>query len=120
MSQKGDRLCAASQNAAEFWAVCTRPSHGNSNGFGLKVHQAERYFLRFERLFTILPETAAAYGEWKHLVAAHGVSGLRAYDARLVAVMLAHGIENILTFNTADFKPYTGIRVVHPDDVLRS
>jgi predicted nucleic acid-binding protein len=120
LTQAGDRLCATLQNAAEFWVVCTRASGSKSNGLGLKAHQAERYFSRFERLFTILPETAAVYAQWKHLVVAHAVSGLRAHDTRLVAVMLAHGIENILTFNVSDFKRYPGITVVHPTNIPSS
>jgi predicted nucleic acid-binding protein len=108
------------QNAAEFWVVCTRPKGGKSNGLGLKAHQAERFFSRFEPLFTILPETASVYAEWKRLVIAHGVSGARAHDTRLVAIMLAHGVENILTFNVSDFRRYAGIQVVHPTDILGS
>jgi predicted nucleic acid-binding protein len=41
------------------------------------------------------------------------VLGTQLYDARLVAAMLAHGIDRILTFNVADFSRY-GVAVLHP------
>lgn len=28
--------------------------------------------------------------------------------------MLVHGIENIVTFNTDDFRGYSGINILHP------
>lgn len=40
------------------------------------------------------------------------VRGRQVYDARLVAVMLAHGITHILTFNGNHFRRFTGITVV--------
>jgi predicted nucleic acid-binding protein len=36
------------------------------------------------------------------------------HDARIVATMKAHGIKNLLTFNSDDFKRYTEITVHHP------
>jgi len=41
------------------------------------------------------------------------VPGTQVYNARLVAAMLAHGIDRILTFNVADFSRY-GVTVLHP------
>lgn len=79
----------------------------------------ERYYSRFESLFTVLPETIETYGEWRRLVATHAVSGLKAHDTRLVALMLTHGVENILTFNVSDFERYSAITVVHPTEILQ-
>jgi predicted nucleic acid-binding protein len=36
---------------------------------------------------------------------------------RLAAVMKAHGIARILTFNVDDFKRFAGIEAIHPDSV---
>ncbi|MEI6442036.1 MAG: hypothetical protein WCO29_02610 [Nostocales cyanobacterium ELA583] len=33
--------------------------------------------------------------------------GVNVHDARLVAVILAHGLTHILTFNISDFKRYS-------------
>ena len=46
------------------------------------------------------------------------MSGIQVHDARLVAVMLVHGIENILTLNVTDFQRYPGISAVHPQKVI--
>jgi hypothetical protein len=40
------------------------------------------------------------------------------HDARLVAVMGAYNIGQILIFSTIDFSRYEGLEVVRPDEVL--
>jgi predicted nucleic acid-binding protein len=47
------------------------------------------------------------------LVVTHRVLGTQIYDTRLVAAMLARGIDRILTFNVADFSRY-GVAVLRP------
>jgi predicted nucleic acid-binding protein len=39
------------------------------------------------------------------------------HDARLVALMMVHGVRQIVTFNAADFTRYAGIDVVRPDTI---
>jgi hypothetical protein len=63
-----------------------------------------------------LIESADVYAEWKRLVVAHGVTGVQAHDARLVAAMKVYGIKRILTFNTQDFARYDDIRPSGPSD----
>ena len=41
-----------------------------------------------------------------------GVFGVKVHDARLVAVMLTHGISHLLAFNAGDFKSYLSITAV--------
>jgi predicted nucleic acid-binding protein len=72
---------------------------------------------RLENQFPVLPDTDAAYAEWRRLVTTHGVTGFRSYDARLVASMLVHEVTHILTFNVEDFQRYAEVTVVHPQDV---
>jgi hypothetical protein len=38
----------------------------------------------------------------------------------MVAAMRVHGIANLLTLNAKDFRRFTGIAVLSPDDVLAS
>ena len=45
---------------------------------------------------------------------AHNVAGKKVHDAHLVAMMQAHSIRSILTFNEADFKRYPGIAMLNP------
>jgi hypothetical protein len=84
---------------------------------GIRQPGVQRYITRFESLFTVLFETENVYREWKRLVVTHSITGMEAHDTRLVAAMFAHGIENIVTSNTADFVRYSGINVVHPTAV---
>lgn len=103
------------QNLYEFWVVATRPVE--RNGLGLTAVQAEAELAQIERRFPLLPETSAICIEWRRLVTAYGVIGVRAHDTHLVASMLAHGVTHVLTFNVSDFTRYTEIAVVHPRDV---
>ena len=58
--------------------------------------------------------------EWERLVDHYQVKGKNGHDARLVAAMIVHGIERLLTFNVADFRRYREITVISPESVLVS
>jgi len=47
----------------------------------------------------------------------HSVSGVKVQDAKIVAAMKAHNIQNLLTFNAKDFKRYANIKAVELKDV---
>lgn len=112
---RGERLCVLPQNLIEFWAVATRPAE--SNGLGLEVGEAAAELDRLKTIFELLPDTPAIYTEWETLVLAHQVKGKEAHDARIAAVMLAHGVTHILTFNGGDFKRFAGVTTVDPADL---
>jgi predicted nucleic acid-binding protein len=80
---------------------------------GLSVAAAATAVGRTEQTFELLPDDPRIYEHWKRLVTMHQISGNRAFDARLVAVMLVHGVRRILTFSVADFARY-GVAVLHP------
>ena len=83
-----EELFIVPQNLFEFWAVATRPVA--VNGLGKSVVEA-----------------AADLRLCK-----------KAHDARLVAAMMVHGVDRLLTFNVQDFRPYTGVRAQSPDEIL--
>src|ERR1019366_1386153 len=93
----GHRVCVVPQNIIECWSVATRPL--DRNGLGLLPSHVERIVARIEGAFHMLPERTEVYSEWKKLVALHSVSGLKVYDARLVASAFVHGVDVLLTFN---------------------
>jgi len=101
------------QNLVEFWAVITRPIH--ENGLGFTTAQALSEIRAVEHFFALLPEVPLQK-EWERLITAHNVSGKNVHDARLVAAMMVHGIDAILTFNVQDFARYP-ISVLDPRDV---
>lgn len=105
------------QNLIEFWRSATRPVE--RNGLGMNLTAAEAELKRLEAFFPILPDIPEIYQEWKRIVIEYGVMGVNVHDARLVAVILAHGLTHILTFNISDFKRYSNkITPVHPNTLL--
>jgi len=106
----GHVLRSTSQNFAEFWSAATRPA--DKNGWGLTPKSADRWLRCVERIFPLLPDSASACAEWRRLLVAFGVSGVKVHDARLVAVMIDYGITHILTLNAADFARYVSIGIV--------
>lgn len=106
-------VCYTSQNLAEFWNVCTRPITARS-GFGLSVEETDLRAKVIESYLTFLPDSEAVHLEWRRLVVTYSVMGVKVHDARLVAAMLVHGVTDILTFNTDDFKRFSQVTAVHP------
>jgi len=74
---------------------------------------------RIGRTFGGAPGSPGIYPRGRNLVNGYGITGVQIFDTRLVAVMLAYSIENILTFNGPDFTPYAGegITIVDPATV---
>jgi predicted nucleic acid-binding protein len=116
LTTRGDALVAAPQNFAEFWNVCTRPATARG-GYGLSVEATHQRLRLLERAFPVLSETPASYPIWKGLVLAHGINGAKAHDARLVALMKARGVSDILTLNESDFLRFAGINVLTPERI---
>lgn len=114
--QQGEDLFLVPQNFYEFWSVATRPVA--QNGLGLSTSHAAGEILRFKIDFPVLDDVPALFLVWEQLVIQHYVVGKSAHDARLVAAMLVHGIDRLLTFNKADFARYSSIIVMSPQDVI--
>jgi predicted nucleic acid-binding protein len=103
------------QNIVEFWNVATRPVE--RNGFGYAPSATGREIRSVLAFFRLAEETPAIFPEWLRLVEDHGVSGVKVHDARLAAVMRVHRLTHLLTFNGDDFKRYTDITIVAPQDL---
>ena len=58
------------------------------------------------------------FPNWLDLVTTDKVMGKRTHDTRLIAVMLAHQVTHILTFNASDFAGNSSITVVLPQDLI--
>lgn len=105
-------LMVTPQIVAEFWNVATRPIE--NNGLGFSHDQAREELARLEAFVGILSESPEVYAEWKRLVIAHNVTGVKVHDARLVAAMKTYDIDRILTFNKDDFRRYPDIEIITP------
>ncbi|GAA6617687.1 type II toxin-antitoxin system VapC family toxin [Scytonema sp. NUACC26] len=112
---QGHHVYITSQNIIEFWAVATRPL--TVNGFGWSVEQTSTEIEHILNQFPLLEETPQVFAYWLNCVTANKISGKRVHDVRLMAIMLAHGITHLLTFNVDDFISVEGIAIVHPQSV---
>jgi predicted nucleic acid-binding protein len=121
LGDRQEEVFIATQNTAEFLNVASRPIA--NNGLGLRPEEALRLLERdIEPVCQILVELEAGYHEFKRLVGTYSVIGKQVHDARLVAMMLAWRIENILTLNDRDFRRYEpeGIHIVTPAELVAS
>lgn len=112
---RGDLLCITAQNIVEFWAVATRPLE--ANGLGWTTQRTGTEVEQLLNTFRLLQDSPDILTHWQALVTAHDIKGKKTHDARLVAVMQAHGVTHLLTFNTDDFKGYHEITLIHPTEV---
>ena len=117
INAEGHSFVTTTQNLAEFWNVCTRPSTARG-GFGLSIDETRKRLRLLERFITVLREPASGFERWKSLVAMHAVIGKQVHDARLVALMSAYRIRRILTLNDSDFTRYKGIEAFTPQGLL--
>jgi predicted nucleic acid-binding protein len=98
----------------EFWAVATRPVENNGLGWHVKRAKAEVDHLLGSMRLPLLSDSAAIFQHWRDLVERYSVSGKQVHDARIVVVMLAHGVTHLVTLNIEDFRRYREITVVQP------
>jgi predicted nucleic acid-binding protein len=111
---RGDELFLAPQVVMEFWSVATRPR--DVNGYGWSTTEAEVEVAKLLAQFPILTETPAVFSQWLRLVGLRGTVGKQVHDAHIVAVLNAHNVAHLLTFNVADFSGY-GINAVSPAEI---
>ena len=109
---RGDEVFVTPQNFIEFWAVATRPV--DANGFGWSGDRTAQEVTELQSRFPMLPDSPEIFLRWLELVRQLPVHGKRVHDARLAAVLEAHGIEHLITFNTADFAVFTSISLADP------
>jgi len=112
---RNEMLCIAPQNLVEFWAVATRPR--NDNGLGMTVARAATEMASLRRLFRVLPYTPDVLDAWQRIVIGQGITGKQTHDAHLVAIMQAHAVTNVLTFNVSHFSRFAGINVLDPTQI---
>ena len=112
-SQSGTVFFTSFQNLAEFWNVSTRPAAARG-GYGHTVSDTRRRLSVIERVCSILKESDESYRNWKAIVSDYGLTGVSVHDARLVAVMQAAAITEIVTLNHSDFMRFNGLQILTP------
>ncbi len=109
---EGHKPVFCTQVVYEFWTVATRPTP--VNGLGWAAMKARFEIELFSSQFALLHDTPEVFALWLNLVTAHNLKGKRIHDAHILATMQAHGVAQILTFNTSDFPPVDGITILTP------
>jgi predicted nucleic acid-binding protein len=111
-----DYLIAISpQVIYECWVVLTRPKE--NNGMGLSSDETHALINETLSYYNVIYDDEKLFLTWLELVSKYRVVGVKAHDARIVAWMLTNNIENLVTFNTKDFKEFP-ITVTHPLDFI--
>ncbi len=112
---RGETLAITAQNFLEYQSLATRPIA--VNGLGLTRNEANDKAKEIEALFEFLPDTPDIYPYWRMLMESCNVGGRQVHDARLIAVMLAHGVTHFLTLNPSDFRRFAQITVIELQDI---
>jgi len=107
-------VCA--QVIIESYVVASRPV--KANGLGFTITEARQLIGDVEESFPCLPEPSDIGKQWSKLMMRYSVIGKQAHDARIAALMLAHGVTHLLTLNPTDFARYSDITAVTPQEIL--
>jgi predicted nucleic acid-binding protein len=108
----GESVFISTQVLVEFWAVATRPE--SANGLGWSTATTADAIRALRDQFPLLDDAPEAFDRWFELVHRFQVAGKHTHDARLAALLLAHGLRQLLTFNTSDFPRAWGVEATHP------
>lgn len=107
----GIALFISPQVLREYLSVATRSvTHKKA----IPWEKIRSNHLRFQQVFKVLPEDIAIADKLGELVYKYHVSGKQVHDANIVATMIVHGIQSILTNNVDDFKRYEGLIKIVP------
>jgi predicted nucleic acid-binding protein len=115
LAARGEDLVLTPQILIEFWSVATRPI--DVNGLGWSAQLVDEEVTRLLDQFPILVDRPEVFAHWLQIVRSHEVKGRKVHDARLLAIMRAHRVTHLLTFNVDDFKDHPDMTIVHPRDV---
>lgn len=99
----GSPLWISRQVLREYLAAATRPQ---PSGLVLPMSEALSDVRLFRSAFNLLEDGAEVFDHLLRLLAVHPGAGKQVHDANLVAIMLTHGIDQLFTFNVADFRRF--------------
>ena len=98
---RGTTLYASGQIMREYLAVATRPA--DKHGLGLKQADAVANAGMFRARTSLLAEDHRVADRLLDLMNEIPFGGGQVHDANVVATMLVHGIDSLITINLADF-----------------
>jgi predicted nucleic acid-binding protein len=101
-----ERRSLSRQILREYLAVMTRQQ---AWGKALALSEAMADASLFLRRFTVLEDGPSVWEKLVELGQRYAFCGRQVHDANIVATMLAHGEQQLLTFNDADFRRFAGV-----------
>ncbi len=108
----GTTLYSSGQIMREYLAVATRPVAGN--GLGLKQSDALANVRAFRTRTILLTEDASVADRLRDVLGEIPCSGKQVHDANVVATMVVHGIDSLVTINVADFSRFGHLIMLIP------
>jgi predicted nucleic acid-binding protein len=105
----GTTLYTSGQILREYLVVATRPE--DRNGLGLATADAVTNVVALRGRLRLLAETDKVSDRLLELLGTVACAGKQVHDANVVATMLVHGIDTLVTSNIDDFRRF--------DDQLR-
>lgn len=100
----GTVLYTTGQILREYLSVATRPVR--LNGLGLAPPDAVTNVRALRERLRFVPENDKVTGRLLTLLDHIDCAGKQVHDANVVATMLVHGIDTVVTMNVADFTRY--------------
>lgn len=101
---QGLELVISSQVLREYLAAATRIRLVES---GIPLQKIIENLNTFQKQFVVLPEVRGILPKLIELVQEYPTAGKQVHDANIVATMLAHEVETLLTHNVEDFERYS-------------
>ena len=111
LQDEGHPLWISPQVLREYVATVTRPQ---ASAPAMPMQDAVADARRFAALFNVAEERPAILERLLHLLIVHRGAGKQVHDTNLVATMLDHGIQRLLTFNAADFRRFSAVIAWEP------
>jgi len=99
LEQENNQLITTSKNLIEFLAVTTK-----SSGYNLDNETALGIIEEIIQGIEIVYPTQESMAIFLDLMNRYQPKGLKVHDFEIISIGLAHGVNEVATFNTKDFK----------------
>jgi len=99
LEQENNQLITTSKNLIEFLAVTTK-----SSGYNLDNETALGIIEEIIQGIEIVCPTQESMAIFLDLMNRYQPKGLKVHDFEIISIGLAHGVNEVATFNTKDFK----------------
>lgn len=111
-STRGITLYTSAQILREYLSVATRPVA--QNGLGLRQADAVANVRALSERLRLLAENDKVHARLLALLDETNCAGKQVHDANVVATMLTHGIDGLVTLNVDDFTRFQHLITVIP------